>query len=86
MPGRLESCHHGTWQKRPAAGASLASRYSLLGNSPIFEAKGTVLFSESVFTFPKAIKESLNFKVLCKGLKYLIKVTVSEIKLLSALI
>lgn len=84
MPGRLESCHHGTWQKCPAAGASSATRYSLLGNSPIFEAMGTDLFSEYVFTFSKVIKESLNFKVLCKGLKYLIKVTVSEIKLLSA--
>lgn len=53
MPERLEACYHGM---------SLATRYSLQGNSCILEAKGTDLFSGYVFTFPKGIKESLNFR------------------------
>lgn len=62
MPERLEACYHGTLRKCLAAGALLATRYNLQGNSCILEAKGTDLFSGYVFTFPKGIKETLNFR------------------------
>lgn len=69
MPERLESCcYHGTLHKCPAAGASLASGYSVLGNIRILEAKDTDFFSRYVFNFPKAIKKSLNFRPVYKAL------------------
>jgi len=64
----LESCYHRTLRGCPAAGASLAGGYSALGNSCILEVKGTDFFPGCVFTSPKAIKESLYFRPVCKSL------------------
>lgn len=68
MLERLESRYHGTLHSCPAAGASLARSYGVPGNFCILEAEGTDFFYGYIFTFPKVIKESLNFRPVCKVL------------------